>query len=389
MQKNNSYERFILLLVLIFSYHLAFSQDERGYIVIGDTLYTEGSLIFSPNKPTVVSFTNAMGRKSPDKDSFTEYLASDVSEFRIKNRNEFYKSKSIIINGDTVWVFMKAIEEGDVTLWRNFLKPHKFYIEDQEFAPLTKSGFKSQLNAISNCNDGSQILSARIRYNLRSLSYYVKMYNKGQACPSMPITGMGIFGKQSFYRIVSPELSIPNISTGKRIKTRGYNFSYGLYGSFPVYFVKNLTIDLTIGNHEGYSTGSLESDDESNWWDADIKLYNKDIVLDLMPRWEWKIGKLKPYIAAGLSARYSYDHFSETFYAVKTNNIMRFGTIENQFSYPGLMLGYSLEQGLRFDIFKRSYIEPGIGYTRYPQSSGNDFVYDAFYGNVKLNLWLW
>ncbi|MBF9255749.1 outer membrane beta-barrel protein [Pontibacter sp. 172403-2] len=356
----NKIKSWIIAAILILSIQCAYSQ-KSDYIAT-DSLLTYGIKLMEGTAKD-----NAQFVRLKSKNGEIRYSAEQLTEYGFKN-GTVYLSKSISVSGQIKKVFLERLEHGKISLYYFTAKGIKTYFLEKDstiFVEISKDDFRKHI--LENTSDfeweAEQV--QLVKYNRKSLSKIISMYNNGNNRP-FPYPRFGIIAGYSRTSLgVSTSVSSEHLN--------GISFTpsssalFGVFADLPIeksYFSLNTGVNVT---KSGFSVNS--STPQST---IDVVVNTTSVNVPVLLRYTLPTLGWRPFIDAGGSYLYHLTNKGKIYESSIDQTTVTIDEVQQETLISRSMVGYSLGIGLQRNLdFRRI----AAGELRFNQFPGNDITF--------------
>ncbi|TDQ15170.1 outer membrane protein with beta-barrel domain [Algoriphagus boseongensis] len=242
---------------------LAQTQGKRDYIVLADTIYSQGKIDDIPSEENTVLFFSRS-----KKEEFKKYTIKEINEFRVSDRLFF--RKSFQLNGEDKLAFLEKLPHSTdkVSLWKWNGKINYFFVETPSGIHQLEAEFRPQLLDAYGNLDLDPLISLTRPKEL-SLIYLAKTAKTIQK----PRTFTNLFGITPWVGYSSQTVGFVIPNTNKEGKIQSASPSFGLNAEVFVTFLRNLSFNV------GAILSKFDSQDYFMYEQNSIR-YESDIFAD-------------------------------------------------------------------------------------------------------------
>ncbi len=354
----------------------------RGYIMLGDTAYKEGTIHYNVYDPREVSCTPAGGEQK-------SYRAGEVTEFFIRGEDKYLAREVSLAEGEKGMRFLKVVEEGEVTFLKSRAGINRFYLEADSLVPLTRKNYQGLLSELNLANGKKNREYQKVRYNRKSMAYFFRHYNKGSTHRTIPVVSFGPafqFGRTRWH---VPGIDFMKYSSGSF--TSSHNTpARGIFVFFPTWQTMSWGVEFLL-THQLFSSVSTTlspvDHTQNNTWYTQFEM--ESVQLDILPKYTLDFRRIKPYFYGGIGSRFMLDRSNNLIFSRPIEAGFEFHYLEDLFENPGFLAGITLGQGFQLDIIPRTYLAAEWGYTHLWNLSDTGYYLTNLFFTIKLNLYLW
>lgn len=298
------------------------------------------------------------------EDSEIRYSAEELTEYGLKN-GTVYLSRDISVSGQNDKVFLERLEHGKMTLYFYIAKGTKTYFVEKDstvFVEISKNDFRKHLLEHTSDYAWKAEQAQLVRYNKKSLSRLVSIYNNGTSRP-LPYPRFGVMVGYS-----STSLSVPAGMSNEHLDEisfiPGSSALFGFFADLPIeqsYFSLNTGVSIT---KNGFSFNSTSPQS-----DIDVVINTSSISVPVLLRYTLPTLVWRPFINAGGSYLYHLTNQSNLYRSSIDQNVITINKVEQQPFISDSMVGYSFGIGLQRNI---DYRKIAAGELRLNQFPGNE-----------------
>lgn len=310
---------------------------------------------------------NAQFVRMKNGNSEISYSAEELTEYGFKN-GIVYLSKNISVSGQNKKVFLERLEHGKITLYYFITEGIKTYFLEKDsavFIEITKDDFRKHL--LEYTSDyrwkGEQV--RLVKYNKKSLSQLISMYNNGYNRP-LPYPRFGVIAGYS-----RTSLNVPAGMSNEHLDeisfVPGTSALIGVFADLPIeqsYFSLNTGVNIT---KNGFSVNSV-----SPQADIDVVINTTSLNVPVLLRYTLPTLAWRPFINAGGSYLYHLTNKSSVYRSSIDQNTVRINKVEQKPLLSTSMVGYSLGIGLQRNIDFRKVVAGELRFNHFP---GNDITF--------------
>lgn len=310
---------------------------------------------------------NAQFVRMKKGDSEISYSAEELIEYGFKN-GTVYLSKNISVSGLNKRVFLERLEHGKITLYYFIGEGIKTYFLEKDstvFVEISKEDFRKHL--LEHTSDyrwkGKQV--RLVKYNRKSLSQLISMYNNGHNRP-LPYPRFGVivgYGRTS--------LNVPAGMSKEHLNeisfVPGASALFGVFADLPIersYFSLNTGVNIT---KNGFSVNSASPQSE-----VDVVINTTSLNVPVLLRYTLPPLAWRPFINAGGSYLYHLTNKSSVYRSSIDQKVITINKVDQQPLISTSMVGYSLGIGLQRNL---DYRKIAAGELRFNQFPGNDITF--------------
>ncbi|WP_155800780.1 outer membrane beta-barrel protein [Pontibacter sp. BAB1700] len=357
---------FSMLFVLLLGWSSSRAQS-RGYIVQGDTVYTDGYIQFDPRKPFQVEYQKSK------KSLLETYAAGALTEFGYSDSTKFVARK-VTYFGEMRHVFLKTITGGELNLYAIRGENGKqYYFEKNDLTQLTKENLQTNLSQHAANSTFWQRQLPRVRLSEQSLRYYTRNINKGRNA-RMSMFSFG--GIASFNRstIQIKTEAFPENGFGDYSMT-SENVEAGAFVEAPVWDFNNLSIisQLSYGKMD-FATALI-----STSLDQHMKLTLDFLRLSVIPRYYFNGNKVSFYAEGGAELLYAVKQSNKLLEAKHKSNSTSLHEYEDIFRLQKANFGVMAGVGLQYFYLPKNYVSLGL-------STGHVFAENYSINNLSTTI---
>lgn len=370
MNGKNSCFTFTLLLLLLLGWSPSRAQF-KGYIVQGDTAYTDGYIQFDRRKPFQVEFQKA--KKSP----VVTYAAHEITEFGYIDSTK-YAAHEVVYFGEKRMVFLRELAEGKLNLYEVRGEEGKqFYLENSGLTLLTKENLQMNLQQYAANSPYWQRQLPSVRLSEESLRYFARNTNKGRN-PKMSMFSFGAVASFNHSTIQLKADAFPENGFGEYSMT-SENAEAGVFVEAPVWHVNNLSIisQLSYGKME-YTATHISSP-----LDQHVKLVLDFLKLSVTPRYYLNANKVSFYVEAGPELFYVTEQSSKLLEAKHKNSTTSIHEHQDVFRLQKASFSMMAGAGLQYFYLPKHYINLGLGTG---QVVGKGYSINNISTSIRVNL---
>ncbi|WP_188501767.1 outer membrane beta-barrel protein [Pontibacter amylolyticus] len=361
---------FLLFLALLIGWSPSWAQS-KGYIVQGDTAYTDGYIQFDWRKPFQVEFQRA--KKSPVE----TYAANKLTEFGYIDSTR-YAAREVVYFGEKRMVFLRELAGGALNLYEVHGEGGKqFYLNNSHLTQLTKENLQTNLQQYAATSPSWQRQLPRVRLSEHSLRYFARNINQGRK-PRMSMLSFGAVASFNRSTMQLKADAYPENGFGEYSMT-SENAEAGLFVEAPVWQVNNLSLmsQLSYGKMEYVSTHI------SSPLDQHIKLTLDFLKLSVAPRYYLNANKVSFYVEAGPELFYVKEQSSRLVEAKHKNSTTSIHEHEDVFPLQKASFSMMAGAGLQYFYLPKHYINLGLGTG---QVIGKGYAINNFSTSIRINL---
>lgn len=323
--------------------------QSKGFIVQGDTAYTDGYIQFDRRKPFQIEFQQA--KKSP----IVTYAAHELTAFGYIDSTR-YTARQVEYFGEKRMVFLKQLTAGELNLYEVHGEGGKqFYLDKDNLSHLTKENLQTSLQQYAAYSYSWQRQLPRVRLSEQSLLYFARNINKGKN-PRMSMLSFGALASLNRSTMQVRSNAFPKNEFGEYSMT-SENTEAGVFVEAPAWQVNNLSMinQLTYGKM-AYTTTRISSS-----LDQHIQLSLDFLKLSVIPRYYLNAHKASFYVEAGPELFYVAEQSSNMLEAKHHNNTTSIHEHNDVFQLQRASFGMAAGVGLQYFYLPRHYINLGLG----------------------------
>ncbi len=373
----------LTLFLVIFACSLAYSQRSGlSEVVFGDTAFYNAYVDFPESWPAGILV------RFPGRDFYELFQAGEVTHMLIAT-GEIYNAKPMIArDGSSKPVFMQLLSDGDVDLYYSKAGPYSFYIDKDDFIPLSRNNYRETIAGLVTEDPLAHKVSQRVLYRKSSIRHFFKHYNSGSLDKRpFPMPLAGIYFQFNSMRWNVPRHVLTNV-TFNSFDLPVNHFSPGLFVHVPLYHPKRLGLDLRFAAHS-YETTAMVDESSFGSYLKDVYFENEWIQADLALRYTVGWGPFEPYMAFGFSYIHSVKQHSKVFYFLIREDVVTGHYREDIYNERSLMFGAMIYQGIQYYVLPRTVLAAEWGYGKYLDTSGSGYEMNNLFINMRLNFWPW
>jgi len=328
--------KLLILTITIFSFSCLKGQ-KNGKIYLKDSSVISDKIYFNKKVPYKI------GTRSNKKEKIRTLSPDEVNYFILSNGDEF-RSKKIQVQGDSVYVFLQLLIDGDCRLYklREAKKDNKYFIERIRLEPLLKSTYQEQLyNQHSSCNSNEAL--KRVRFNTAELIFAVRSVNQND-CKKFKSFSTGLTAALS-NEIAFFKLGYVNDNIFETPVINDFSHALGVFFILPFWSSDRLNITFsTTYNHRGFSKALRREKFDQNFF---IKMRS----LQFIPGIEYimKYGhRHQVFLNAGIIQEINIDSESSIFYTEQKLDRIVSNQTNNVFELDDFFHGLKVGAGARF-----------------------------------------
>lgn len=339
-------DRYLMALGICLLCSFSCLSQTRGYIVKGDTAYTQGKIKYDRKNADKIIFYS--GRHQ------MEYDANQVTKFGFKDSTQYF-SKKIIINNASKNTFLELLEDGQLDLYRYRNNESQLYLEDDSLISLNSDNFKNVLREYAESHRKWNEQYLLLKPKKKPLSFFVRNYNANKNV-NIPFTNFGFLFGYSFSTIKLSQDSYSQSNFGT-VQMQGKNINFGSFIELPIWKINNLTFVSQLT----FSRVEFVKELLSSTLNHDVKLDVSHLSLQLSPKYTLNTKTVRPYFLLGGAIDYTLQSESEIFQATIENDIITFDEVEGNIEIPKYF--YGLVYGLGFHYYYKynHYVSLEIG----------------------------
>lgn len=345
--------------------------QSKGYIVQGDTSYTDGYIQFDRRKPFQVDFQRA--KKSPVE----TYAANELTEFGYIDSTR-YMAREVEYFGEKRMLFLRELTEGELNLYEAHGEGGKqFYLDNSTLTQLTKENLQTNLQPYAVSSPSWQRQLPRVRLSEQSLRYFARNINKGKN-PRMSMLSYGVVASfnRSTMRVASNAYSENGFG---EYSMTSENAEAGIFVESPVWQVNNLSIVSQVS----YGKMDYTSTHISASLDQHTKLAFDFLRLSITPRYYLNANRVSFYVEAGPELFYVAEQSSRLLQARHIKNSTSIHEHEDVFQLQKASFGMVAGAGLQIFYLPKHYINLGLGTGHVV---GKGYTINNFSTSIRVNL---
>jgi hypothetical protein len=345
-------KKYCLTLPLFFVFLLGWyssNAQSRGYIVKGDTVYTDGYIQFDRKQPFKVEF-------QVSKKTLPEILlAGAVTEFGYRDSTKFV-AREVIYFGEKRTVFLETLAAGDLNLYTVRGEDGKqFYFEQNSLTRLTKENLQTHLQQHTANSPTWQRQLPRVKLARQPLSYYTRNINKGRS-PKLSTLNFGGFASfnRSTMRMTADAFPENGFGAYSMVSE---NVEAGAFVEMPVWDLNNFTVTQQLSYGKMAYAATLLSPP----LDQHMKLTLDFLKLSVVPRYYLNSHKITFFVEAGPELFYVTEQSSSFMEATHSNNTTTLQEHGHVFMLQKSSFGMMAGTGLQYFYLPKHYINLGLG----------------------------
>ncbi|TVQ17222.1 MAG: hypothetical protein EA361_02860 [Bacteroidetes bacterium] len=383
---------FLLLLVNLICIN-GFSQNDRGILIINESISFEGEIELPRSWPNEVRF------KRFGNQNFETFNASEVTSLVFNNSEHYMTMPVETESGDSVIIFVRVLSTGKLNVYKYPFGKHRYMIYDGEFSPLTLNNYRQIINELADPCKEFRCRHKRTMFNTYSLAFFFNRYNEEKLNTRFPMMNAGFSLQFNANKWTLP--GFYQIGTYfDNFTSKSKYISPAIFIHMPFYKYNGLGFDFKISRHTQVILHD-ESKMVNNFWErtgyiADLMLDWSFIQTDLGMRYSWAWYRFEPYFSGGISHMHIIQNTSQIYhygihiYNYGTANKIYTLTIQDGiYEKPGTMLGFYINPGVQFYIFPRTFIAAEGGYSKHTAFRNPEYQSRNLFVNLKVNFWPW
>lgn len=285
------------------------------------------------------------------EDSIRRYSPEQLAEYRLTN-GSVYESRSIKISGQTKKVFLERLEYGKINLYFYTEKGIPYYYLEKDsatFIELTENNLQKQLSEVTADFGWTAGQLRLVKFNRKSLSKFISMYNLGNDKP-LPYERFGLIGGYNRTNLImTPDLFIEQLD--------GVSFSpsssttLGAFADLPIlmsYFSFNVGVNFSK------SEFSVDSRKPQSVVNAVVNITSVSIpflVRYTVPTLVWR-----PFVNAGGIYTNHFKSESKIYEFNLNQTVPTFDEVNHRPLISDAMFGYSFGLGIQRNLNYRKIV---------------------------------
>jgi hypothetical protein len=297
-----------------------------------------------------------------------KYTPEEISEYGLKN-GTVYISKEIQSNDSVKRVFLERLVQGETNLYYyednkktfffekdslTLIKVPKISLENKNYT--YKTIMAEQTNDCEYCSRAIK----RISYNRKSLTRFVKYYNKCED-KSFPFFRFGFVAGYELNKLSAPKSLTSGYVSKFNYKYEG-SFVYGLFFDNPIKNHENYSFHteiLFVKNSYAYYYYDILNNDEAN-----ISIKTTSLNIPLLVRYSFESKKVNPFINAGLVYNRHYKNENSLYTIDLDVNVDEKIPVTDFIANPTSHVGYAIGGGLEILTKSRTSIFMELRYKK-------------------------
>ena len=350
------------LIAALFFLSIQCAHSQKSDYIMTDSLLSVGVKLKAGTAKE-----NAQFIRMKKEDSEISYSPEDLTEYGFKN-GTVYLSKNISLSGQSNKVFLERLEHGKITLYYFIAKGIKTYFLEKDsavFIEISKDDFRKHLLKYTSDYEWKGEQVRLVKYNRKSLSQLVSMYNNGNNRP-LPYPRFGVILGYS-----RTSLNIPTGMSNEHLEevsfVPGASALIGVFADLAIaksYFSLNTGVNIT---KNGFSVNSASPQS-----DVDVVINTTSLNVPVLLRYTLPTLGWRPFINAGGSYLYHLTNKSSLYRSSIDQNVITINKVQQQPLISTSMVGYSLGIGLQRNLDFRKIAAAELRLNQFP---GNDITF--------------
>ncbi len=329
-----------------------------------DYIATDSSVISGIRLIEGTARENAQFIRLKSKNEEISYSPDELSEYGFKNGTT-YVSRIIPADSQTKRVFLEKLISGKINLYyyeENGVKTY-FLEKDSILTEISKDNFKLDLSTITNDFDWQANQLQLTKYNRRSLSDVVSIYNIGRNKP-IEFAKIGVTtGYNSTSLGVPPQMTVNQLS---KDQLKGLSLQpsssvmVGLFADIPLQQNFSFYVNVNI------SKSRFSANSRSNQTDVTMALNIISADLPIMIRYTLPTLNWRPFLAGGGVYSYHLRSKNEVYKTQISDSTVSINDLSNHSLISDSMPGYCFGVGLQRNLMYRNVLSTEFRFHQYP-----------------------
>jgi hypothetical protein len=363
---------FPLLFLLLSCF--ATNAQTKGYILQGDTLYSEGYIKFDHRKPFEVKFQ--LGKTGQEQ----VLQAVHLTAFGYHDSTMF-ASHVLEYYGERRPVFLELLSNGQLKIYRLHGEDGKqFYLEQGGLKRLSKENLQASLQQQTSGTAHWQRQVPYVRLSNSSLSYLSRNFNKNRKARMLQYS-VGAVANLSLSAISIEGSSYRNVITKDNSSMTSEHAEAGVFGEIPLWYPNNFSLipQLTYGK----MLFSESQHEQATGVEHNTAMKLEYLRMALMPRYYINANRVSFFVEGGPEAIYVLGQSIYMLRAEHSNNTTHVKEYADFFELPPVNLGFNAAVGLQLRYTARHHLSISLnrGLT-----FGEQFSLNNFSTSIRLNI---
>ncbi|WP_347157857.1 outer membrane beta-barrel protein [Pontibacter chitinilyticus] len=338
---------FLCFVLSLLAFQQGFGQS-KGYIIKGESVYTQGYIHFNTQEPQEVKFS-FMRDGTP-----RTYTVEELTGFGFLDSTT-YAAKTIVQDGKPQRLFVEVIGdsaflylERDQAFFKHTKAPEQIYQKD----------LLSYLQSLTNSSEKWYPQLHLFQLKRNSLRYFGR-YKQAAKQPAIPFYSRGLFTSFNIATLHT-QSNTQQPAFADPLETASPNISIGGFVNLPLWSVRNLALQAQA------SYGKMRFNETKQLPKAryDIKLDLDFARLSLMPQYTLSSSKtFRLFVQAGPSAIYLLKSESEGLESIEEGDNVWTSPIAGLPVTSKAMFGYEAGVGLSFFYLPQHYLSLGLNHS--------------------------